>query len=256
MIKRFFLTLILFCSCSQNYDYSHIKVTHVIDGDTVKLADGKTLRYIGIDTPETRIKQGGNFMYQPQPFAIEAKKLNEKLVLGKTVKIEFDVEKTDKYKRLLGYCFLEDGTFVNNELLKQGLAVIYTHPPNIKFSDTFFTAQQKARKEKKGLWGAYETINAEESYLYVNQIRTVRGTVKGSRRTKKCTLLNLAVTNGKIFKVVIFENSYKYFSERDINLSRFYTGKTIEVSGKIRRYNGSYEIIANTPQDIIVLNAN
>lgn len=255
MIKKLLLILIFFCSCGQNYDYSNIKVTHVIDGDTVKLRNGETLRYIGLDTPEIRIKKGGNFVYEPQPFAIEAKKLNENLVQGKLIKVEFDVEKRDMYGRLLGYCFLQDGTFVNNELIKQGLAVIYTHPPNVKFSDTFFKTQQTARRAKRGIWGAYETIDAGKSYLYLNQIRTVRGTVKSSRLTKKCAILVLS-TGKNAFKVVIFENSYKYFSQRGINLSRFYTGKTIEISGKIRRYNGSYEIIANTPQDIIVLKGN
>ncbi len=251
--KLLLLAILLFSSCGQTYDYSNIKVRYVIDGDTVKLANGETLRYIGIDTPETKIKEGGEFIYKPQPFALEAKNLNKKLVEGKTVSIEFDVEKKDTYGRLLGYCFLKDGTFVNNELVKNGLATIYTYPPNVKYTNLLYKSQVTAREQKQGLWGAYETITADKVSSYLNQIRTVRGTVKNTRQTKKCFFLNFDTPKGKKFKIVIFKNTHNYFSDKGIDLETFYTGKTIEVSGRIRRYKNSYEIIANTPEDIKII---
>ena len=59
------------------------------------------------------------------------------LVEGKTVRLEFDVEKRDKYKRLLAYVYLPDGTFVNAEIVKQGYASLMTYPPNVKYADEF-----------------------------------------------------------------------------------------------------------------------
>jgi len=115
--------LLILCACSQ--DYSSIGVLEVIDGDTIKLSNGRLLRYIGLDTPETRIKKDGQFIYSPQPFGEEAKEYNRKLVQGKTVRIEFDVQNKDKYGRLLGYCFVGD-TFVNEKLIESGYAVLYT----------------------------------------------------------------------------------------------------------------------------------
>ncbi|MDD5583706.1 MAG: thermonuclease family protein [Candidatus Omnitrophica bacterium] len=251
------LLIVLFAGCTlpsastpTEADYGNIRVIEVIDGDTVKLANGKLLRYIGIDTPETRLKKGNKFIYAPQPFAVEAKKVNEKLVINKVIKIEFDVQKEDRYGRLLGYCFVGD-TFINAQLVKEGYAVISTYPPNVKYAEVFLAAQKEARQQRKGLWGAYETIDAQKASSYINQIRTVRGKVLNAHKSKRCVLLNFGQDYKQDFTVVIFDNSFKSFYDRGIDPVTYYRGKTIEVSGRIRRYNGP-EIIVNTPGDIVI----
>lgn len=246
-------SLIFLCSCTTNYDYSHIKVTKVIDGDTVKLENGETLRYIGIDTPEIKIKQNGHFLYKPQPFALEAKKLNEKLVKNKIVRIEFDVEKTDKYKRLLGYCFIKD-TLINAKLVEEGFAVTYTFPPNVKYTDIFVASQKTARQNLKGMWGVYETVPSDKAISYTNQIRTVKGKVSGCRRTKHGLLLSFGPGQKAPFKIMIYNNAFKYFHEKNIDPLNFYTGKTVEVSGRIRGYNKSAQIIVSSPSEISIIN--
>ncbi|MCX5715222.1 MAG: thermonuclease family protein [Candidatus Omnitrophica bacterium] len=75
------------------------------------------------------------------------------LVEGKRVSLEFDVEKHDKYGRLLVYVYLKDGTFVNAEIVKQGYANLMTIPPNVKYADLFLKLYRQARDEKRGLWG-------------------------------------------------------------------------------------------------------
>lgn len=249
MIKRFLPFLIFLAACSQNYDYSHIKVIRVIDGDTIKLENGESLRYIGLDTPETRIKKGKQFIYAPQPFAIEATKLNKKLVENKYVRVEFDVEKTDVYGRLLGYCFVGN-TFINAKLIEEGFAVTFTIPPNVKYVDTFIALQRAARKAKKGMWGVYETVSAEESPQYVNQIRTVRGKIENAHQTKKIISLNFDTKGKENVKIIIFENSYAAFRKKGIDPLNFYTGKTVEISGKIRQYKNYTEIIVSNPEEI------
>lgn len=247
------MLLTLLCSCAPSYDYSHIRVTKVIDGDTVRLENGETLRYIGIDTPEVKIKQNNHFVYKPQPYAIEAKKLNEKLVKNKIVRIEFDVEKTDRYKRLLGYCFIAN-TLVNAKLLEEGFAVTYTIPPNVKYVDTFVAAQKDARKNAKGMWGVYETVVAEKAIDYVNQIRTVKGKVFAVRRTKNGILLSLGVNQKTPFKIMIFNNSLKYFYDKNIDPLNFYMAKIVEISGRIRRYKQTAQIIVSSPEEISIRN--
>ena len=249
MIKKFLPFLIFLSACSQNLDYSHIKVVRVIDGDTVKLENGESLRYIGLDTPESRIKKGGRFIYAPQPFAIEAKKLNQKLVENKYVRIEFDVVKQDTYGRLLGYCFVGN-TLVNAKLIEEGFAVTYTIPPNVKYVDTFIALQRRARERKLGMWGVYETISAEDAPQYVNQIRTVRGKIKSARQTKKTIALNFDTNGKENVKIIIFENSYDAFRKRGIDPLQFYTGKTIEVSARIRQYQKYIELIVSNPEEI------
>lgn len=79
------------------------KVTEVLDGDTIVLETGEKLRYQGIDAPE-----------QNQRWGEEAKNFNQKLVLGKKVKVEFDRVKLDKYGRLLAYVWVDN--FLANRL--------------------------------------------------------------------------------------------------------------------------------------------
>ena len=128
-----------------------VKVKEVIDGDTVILESGEHLRYIGIDTPE-----------REQPFYQEAKELNQKLVEGKEIRIEWDVQKKDKYGRLLGYVYVGN-RFVNAEMIKSGLANLYTVPPNVKHTDYFLKLQNEAKEKKLGIWS--EAKKPEKNYL-------------------------------------------------------------------------------------------
>lgn len=125
------------------------KVVRVIDGDTIVLSDRRTIRYIGIDTPE-----------QGQPFHDAARNFNRKLVQSRTVELEFDVERYDQYGRLLAYVFVRDRSgrrvFVNAELIRNGLARTYTKPPNVKYADLFVRLQEEARAQKRGLWSVYK----------------------------------------------------------------------------------------------------
>ena len=129
------------------------RVLRVVDGDTIKIETGKSgqyigVRYIGVDTPET-VDPRKPVEY----FGQEAAEYNSKLVEGKSVRLEFDVQKRDKYKRLLAYVFLPDGTFVNAELVKNGYARVATYPPNVKHQDLFLKLEREARENNRGLWG-------------------------------------------------------------------------------------------------------
>ncbi|MCX5706313.1 MAG: thermonuclease family protein [Candidatus Omnitrophica bacterium] len=142
------------------YDYTDILVTRAVDGDTLKLENGERVRLIGIDTPE---------MHESNKLFRDAKRTNQdiktikdlgqrsyeftrRLVEGKRVSLEFDVEGQDRYGRLLAYVYLKDGTFVNAEIVKQGYASLMTIPPNVKYADTFVKLYREAREGGKGLW--------------------------------------------------------------------------------------------------------
>ena len=133
-------------------------VKKVIDGDTIQLDTGETVRYLGIDTPEVFRKEGGAEFY-----AREATRYNKKLVFMKKIKLEFDVEKKDQYGRLLAYVFVKD-VFVNAELVRHGYAKAYIKPPNIKYKDLLLANQKKAMDEDKGLWQEKKR-DTETSYI-------------------------------------------------------------------------------------------
>jgi micrococcal nuclease len=133
-------------------DQTKAIVTRIIDGDTIELNDGRKLRYIGIDTPETVHPTKG-----VECFGVQASQKNSQLVLGKEVILEKDVSETDRYGRLLRYVYLasESGqVFVNHELVKTGYAQASSYPPDIKYQDQLRAAEAEAMENQLGLWGA------------------------------------------------------------------------------------------------------
>lgn len=122
-------------------------VAEVIDGDTVALADGRRLRYIGIDTPETRAPGEPVACFGP-----EASARNEELVLGETVLLEADVNNTDRFDRLLRYVYLEDGRMVNEVLVAEGYARSKAYEPDTHHQALLDAAEEQARAANLGLW--------------------------------------------------------------------------------------------------------
>ncbi len=137
----------------------------VVDGDTIVIEGGERVRYIGVDTPETKHPR------KPvEHFGHEASEFNRQLVEGKRMRIEFDVQRRDKYRRLLGYVYVqpEDETeahevFVNAELVGQGYAKVYTVPPNVKHAERFLELERAAREHQRGLWGVDDNRESNDS---------------------------------------------------------------------------------------------
>lgn len=105
------------------------QVTRVIDGDTIEVRlDGRTatIRYIGIDTPETR-----HPTVAVECYGREAADANRRLVEGKKVTLEKDVSEADQFSRLLRYVYA-DGQMVNESLVREGYAVASAFPPDVR----------------------------------------------------------------------------------------------------------------------------
>lgn len=125
-----------------------VVVQRVVDGDTIVLVDGRTVRYIGIDTPETKHPTKG-----VQCFGPEASSKNSQLVLGKTIQLEKDVSETDRYGRLLRYVWLE-GRLINEQLVAEGYAQASSYPPDIARQQQLLQAEKNAREANLGLWSS------------------------------------------------------------------------------------------------------
>ncbi len=144
----------------KSYNYNDILVRRVVDGDTMQLESGERVRLIGIDTPEMHDSDKLNRDSQRTQQDIRtikglgrrAYEFTKSLLEGKRVSLEFDVEKHDKYGRLLAYVYLKDGTFVNAEIVKQGYASLMTIPPNVKYADLFLNLYRQASENRRGIW--------------------------------------------------------------------------------------------------------
>ena len=132
-------------------------VVRVIDGDTiaVRFADGHTdtVRYIGIDTPETKDPRT-----TVECFGEAASAKNGELDAGRAVALEKDTSERDRYDRLLRYVWVTGGDgaerFANAELVQWGFAAASSYPPDVRHQETFRSLQQAAQAQRLGLWGA------------------------------------------------------------------------------------------------------
>ena len=125
-----------------------VRVDYVIDGDTIILKDGRHVRYIGINCPEVAHRDRPG-----EPFGRAAERFNRKLVGEKTVRLEYDQEKTDRYGRTLAYLFLDRSLFVNRRMVEAGMAFCLYDPKTAKYADVLLRAQRKAMNAGIGIWG-------------------------------------------------------------------------------------------------------
>ena len=163
--RLIFICLLVFlvntaCSADSNY-----RVKWVVDGDTIVLADGTKIRYIGINAPELARKD-----HVAEPYGEEAKRYNSRLVKQKKVRLESDVEPNDRFQRQLAYVFLQDGTFINAEMLSQGYAYLLYIRPNVKYHAVLLAAQRSAMSGKKGIWQNWD----EQKTTYLGNKRSRR----------------------------------------------------------------------------------
>ena len=136
----------------------------VIDGDTIVLDGNEIVRLIGIDTPETKDPR------KPlQYYGREAYEFTKKLVKGKKVRLAYDLNKKDKYGRTLAYVYLEDGTFLNAEIIKQGYGFAYRYFV-FKYFDEFKQYEREARENEIGLWSDGEGEESQLARKNVNNI--------------------------------------------------------------------------------------
>jgi len=149
-----FLVFFILTSACAKKESDYCIVTEVNDGDTLTIVTSSVLgifvktekvRLIGIDAPELA----------QEPWGRKAKNYLKKLIKESDwrVKIELDVQHRDKYGRILAYLWDKNGNMINYMMIRNGYAMVYTIPPNVKYVELLVEAQRLARQEKKGIWG-------------------------------------------------------------------------------------------------------
>jgi len=135
-------------AATQRLNTVFAKVVAVNDGDTLSVVIGRKkerVRLIGIDAPELAQRPWGGHA---------RKHLRDLLGFpGNRVTLEFDLEKRDRYGRLLAYVRTGDNKLVNLEMVRDGYAVLYTFPPNVRYVELLREGQRYAREKGLGIWG-------------------------------------------------------------------------------------------------------
>ena len=223
--------------------------TSVIDGDTIRLSNGETVRLIGIDAPELL-----------QPGGEESREYLTQLILHRNITLEKGYQERDKYNRLLRFVYLGD-VCINEEMIKQGYAEARYLPDSIR--EYYIQLEIKAETAKAGLWSEnifqprsnlrwgdkIPVINWSNAHNYLNQYVIIEGTIVNTFNSGTVCFLNFD-TDYQYFTAVIFASDFVGFP---FIPEIFYLYKKVYIIGIIKEYNGSPEIIVKTPDQIKIL---
>lgn len=222
--------------------YALIPVEHVYDGDTVRLADGRKVRLLGINAPEvegrTKTAEAGGEA---------AKRWLTEALKNRRVRLVRDVEKKDKYGRTLAYVFTEQKRNINLALVEAGLAVVSIFPPNLQYAEALTAAQAEAEAAGRGIWG-----RAEYAPKPVGQI-----TAKHGKGWQRVVGIVTGLHNTRKYVHLIFSSRFDARIERK-NLALFpdlkgYVGKNLEVRGWLNRSKDRFSMLIRHPSALKVL---
>lgn len=188
-----------------------VRVKRVFDGDTVLLEDGRTVRYLGINTPEFQ-----------EPFYLKAKKLNESLVLGKEIRLEFDRENSDGHDRLLAYVYV-GAEMVNARLVQEGLAHAFFIGTNGRYRALLLQRQTEAQQHKVGIWSARGRVRD----LKITNAHPTDPT-KDDRYPSYVRIANLSNAPIRLAGYVLSSEGGHRYTFPDVSLE---PGRTVIVSG-------------------------
>lgn len=229
-------------------------VKEVIDGDTLLLTApvlGATeVRLVGIQAPKIPLGRTG---FRPWPLGRDAKRTLAGLAEGKRVTLHFGGTKLDRHGRLLAHVETAEGLWLQKELLRQGMARVYSFADNRARVDDLYAFEQSARGEKAGIWSnAFYALRTPDNVLRdIRSFQVVEGTVFATARVKTRVFLNFGRDWKTDFTVLINGKARRLFDAANLDPLSL-KGKRIRVRGWLRHWNGPL-IEASHPEQIEVL---
>ena len=223
-------------------EYATVRYVH--DGDTLHLADGRKLRFIGINTPELARRNR-----PAEPYALAARDfVRKQLPTGSRIGLAYGPERKDRHGRILAHIVLAGGESLNQRLLEKGFAQYIAVPPNLGQLSCYRQAEQQARKAKQGLWQLQhqrvlhsETVSGKERGFHL-----LRGRIMRVSEGKKNIWLNL---DGPI-ALRIRRSDLNYFYNAD---PASWRGRDVEARGWISKRKGQLRMGIQHPAAMDIL---
>jgi endonuclease YncB( thermonuclease family) len=230
------------------------RVVQVVDGDTLRLADGREVRLVGIQAPKLPL---GRRNFTAWPLAGEAKAALEAMALNRTVRLRPGETPADRHGRVLAHLDVEGGPWVQGAMLAQGLARVYTFADNRQLARELYAHERAAREEGHGIWKHRfyrirdATSDAKELAQSEGTFQLVEGRVMDVGETQQRTYLNFGADHREDFTVAVPSKARAAFRAGGLDLAGL-RGRSVRVRGWLKRLNGPM-IEINHPEPIEVL---
>lgn len=226
------------------------RVAAVIDGDTVALKDGREVRLVGIQAPKLPL---GRPSVKKWPLADAAKKALEALVRGREITLAYGDRRGDRHGRQLAHLAV-GGVWVQGEMLRQGLARVYTFADNRRLAAEMLALEEEARAARRGIWDDpfYRVLApADLDAAELGSFQLVQGRVRKAAAIGRYVYLNFGDDYRSDFTAVILPEARKLFGPGGPDPDA-YEGRILRVRGWIDSYNGPM-IEVTHPEQIEVL---
>lgn len=175
------------CPPAAESSLQRVTVAAVVDGDTLRLADGRRVRLVGINTPEL-----GHNGQPTQALAQQAQQQLRAALDEAGVRLQTGKDPEDRYGRVLGHLFTAAGDNITARLLQQGAGFQVAIPPNLDYLECYRQAQDQARGRRLGVWGHpdYQPLAATDPALS-GGFAHIRGEVETVELTGKAIYVEL-----------------------------------------------------------------
>jgi len=217
------------------------QVTEIIDGDTVVLdhdIDGmREVRLVGTQAPKLPLGRSG---FEAWPLAGAARDTLDALVSGRRVELRATGRSVDRHRRLLAHLYRDDGLWVQGEMLRAGMARVYTFDDNRALAADMLALEGEARDAGRGIWAhPFYAIRATDRALLgeLDTFQIVEGRVLKTARVGRYVYLNFGPDYRTDFTASIATKLLPLFEQAGVDPLAL-EQKTVRVRGWIDSYNG------------------
>lgn len=225
-----------------------VTVVHVYDGDTVRLADGREVRLLGINTPELkRAERPG------QPYAKAASKfLAGHVKRGHARFLVVGSERRDRYGRSLGYLLDRDGVSMGSRLVASGLAFWVAQGGDVSHVDCFRQLEAEARLAELGVWGGAYWQPLQAANLKNQQLgfRIITGRVTQVDQVKVLSFVEL--DNRLVLRISTSGSDWRELLNRSIEVRGWVVRRKLSREQKLRGFKPYLMHVSNEQQWVLV----
>jgi len=223
----------------------------IVDGDTLVLEDGREVRLVGLQAPKLPL---GRRNFRSWPLAEESKQALSEIALGRELSLAYGGARQDRHERLLAHLFRAgDDLWVQGEMLRRGMARVYSFPDNRAAVPDMLALEREARAARRGIWSHpyYRILDHREAGNHLDSFQLIEGTVLKAERKGARLYLNFAADFRSDFTITIERRAGRLFEEMNVDPLTL-QGRTIRVRGWLKEWNGPM-IEATHPEQIEVL---
>ena len=218
-------------------------VASVLDGDTLYLEDGLKVRLSAMQAPKLPLGRKG---FKAWPMGEEAKAALTALTQKRRVQLFYGGETRDRYGRALAQVYTlnaagERDLWIQEEMVRFGLARVYTWPDTWQDSQTLYAAESKARESKRGIWGHpyYDVRSPEPNMLAqdVDSFQLVEGVITSAADVRGTIYLNFGADYKTDFTIVIAKKNRRKIERAGLDPMSL-EGAKVRIRGWIELQNG------------------